>query len=111
MPPEEPHSSWRSALSSRSVSFYRIGGVACEILRRRKFSDFRGRAIRKLQPGPNMDIIYRYDPYKPIVPRQLEDADAAIEMLNRGHERYVTIVTQVHKELVGDHSNGQVVIP
>jgi carbonic anhydrase len=58
-----------------------------------------------------MDIIYRYDPYKPIVPRQLEDADAAIEMLNRGHERYVTIVTQVHKELVGDHSTGQVVIP
>src|SRR5262245_47226287 len=58
-----------------------------------------------------MDIIYRYDPYKPIVPRQLEDATAAIEMLNRGHERYVTIVTQVHKELVGDHSTGQVVIP
>jgi carbonic anhydrase len=58
-----------------------------------------------------MDIIYRYDPYKPIVPRQLEDAAAAIEMLNRGHERYVTIVTQVHKELVGDHSTGQVVIP
>jgi carbonic anhydrase len=58
-----------------------------------------------------MDIIYRYDPYKPIVPRQLEDAAAAIEMLHRGHERYVTIVTQVHKELVGDHSTGQVVIP
>ena len=58
-----------------------------------------------------MDIIYRYDPYRPIVPRQLEDADAAIEMLARGHERHVTIVTQVHRELVGDRSTGPIVIP
>jgi len=58
-----------------------------------------------------MDIIYRYDPYRPIVPRQLEDADAAIEMLARGHERHVTIVTQVHRGLVGDRSTGPIVIP
>ena len=58
-----------------------------------------------------MDIIYRYDPYRPIVPRQLEDADAAIEMLARGHERHVTIVTQVHRELVDDRSTGPIVIP
>ncbi len=58
-----------------------------------------------------MDIIYRYDPYQPIAPRQLEDAAAAIDVLNRGHDRYVTIVTQVHKELVGGHPAGQVVIP
>jgi len=58
-----------------------------------------------------MDIIYRYDPYRPIVPRQLEDADAAIEMLAQGHERHVTIVTQVHRELVGDRSTGPIVIP
>ncbi len=58
-----------------------------------------------------MDIIYRYDPYTPIVPRQLEDADAAIQLLIRGHERHVTIVTQVHRELVGDHSTGPIVIP
>ncbi len=58
-----------------------------------------------------MDIIYRYDPYKPIAPRQLEDAAAAIEILDRGHHRYTTIVTQVHKELTGDHSAGHVVIP
>jgi carbonic anhydrase len=58
-----------------------------------------------------MDIIYRYDPYKPITPRQLEDSAAAIEILDQGHQRYVTIVTQVHNELLGDHSTGQVVIP
>ena len=58
-----------------------------------------------------MDIIYRYDPYRPVAPRQLEDASAAIEILSRGHERYATIVTQVRKELLGDRSGGQVVIP
>jgi carbonic anhydrase len=58
-----------------------------------------------------MDIIYRYDPFKPIVPRQLQDADAAIEVLREGHERYATIVTQVNRELLGHPSAGQVVIP
>jgi carbonic anhydrase len=58
-----------------------------------------------------MDIISRDDPYEPITPRQLEGAAAAIEILERGHERYATIVTQVHKELLGDSSAGQVVIP
>ena len=32
-------------------------------------------------------------------------------ILRQGHDRYTTIVTQVHKELVGDPSSGQVVIP
>ncbi len=60
-----------------------------------------------------MDIIYRYDPYKPMTPRNLADADAAIDVLRQGHDRYTTIVTRVHKEMVGDatSSSGQVVIP
>jgi carbonic anhydrase len=58
-----------------------------------------------------MDIIYRYDPYKPVTSRRLEDSTAAIELLERGHQRYATIVTQVQKELVGDHSTHQVIIP
>lgn len=58
-----------------------------------------------------MDIIYRYDPYLPIVPRQLEDAAAAMEILSQGHDRYTTIVTQVRKELMGGHTAGQIVIP
>lgn len=58
-----------------------------------------------------MDIIYRYDPYTPIVPRQLEDASAAIETLRLGHERYTRIVTQVQREFLGDRSAGQLVIP
>ena len=58
-----------------------------------------------------MDIIYRYDPYKAITGRQLDDSDGAIQILEQGHQRYITIVTQVQKELVGDHSTHQVIIP
>ncbi len=58
-----------------------------------------------------MDIIYRYDPYQAITGRQLEDAAGAIDILEQGHRRYITIVTQVQKELVGDHSTHQVIIP
>ena len=58
-----------------------------------------------------MDIIYRYDPYSTITGRPRDDADAAIAILELGHRRYATIVTQVQKELVGDHSTHQVIIP
>jgi carbonic anhydrase len=58
-----------------------------------------------------MDIIYRYDPYTAITRRQLEDSAAAIDILEQGHRRYLTIVTQVQKELVGDHSTHQLIIP
>ena len=58
-----------------------------------------------------MDIIYRYDPYKAIAGRGHEDSTGAINALERGHDRYVRIVTEVQKELVGDHSTHQVIIP
>ena len=58
-----------------------------------------------------MDIIYRYDPYKAITGRGHEDSAGAIDALERGHDRYVMIVTEVQKELVGDHSTHQVIIP
>src|SRR5579875_3080344 len=132
---------WRSALPAQLVLFYQNGQVTCEIPVVEKFRtvaaggwsagrDARsagvgpssrpaGRASvpaflrghRGLQPRPRMDIIYRYDPYQPIVPRQLEDAAAAIERLIRGHERHITIVTQVHREMTGVHSTEPVVIP
>ncbi len=58
-----------------------------------------------------MDIIYRYDPYTPIVPRQLDDALAAIEALRQGHERYASIVGRVQREFLGEPSEGPLVIP
>jgi carbonic anhydrase len=58
-----------------------------------------------------MDIIYRYDPYTAIPGRRLEDSDGAIDILEKGHRRYVTIVTHVQKELTGDHTTHQYIIP
>lgn len=48
-----------------------------------------------------MDIIYRYDPYSGIQPRQAKDPDAAIRELEEGHRRYRTIVANVQKDLLG----------
>jgi carbonic anhydrase len=58
-----------------------------------------------------MDIIYRYDPYGPLMTRILDTPAAAILALERGHDRFLTILTQVRSELIGDHSARQVVIP
>lgn len=58
-----------------------------------------------------MDIIYRYDPYKPIRIRQLATPDDVIKELETGHRRYVEITRRVHDEMVGNAPVGQIVIP
>jgi len=58
-----------------------------------------------------MDVIYRYDTHKAIIPRQFGDPAEAIQALEQGHSRHIHIVTQVRRELMGDHSSGQVIIP
>ena len=58
-----------------------------------------------------MDVIYRYDTHKAIVPRQLDDPGDAIKALEQGHSRHINIVTQVRRELLGDHWARQVIIP
>ncbi len=58
-----------------------------------------------------MDIIYRYDPFAPLVPRPAMDAERAIRDLGEGHRRFREIVTLVRKELVGSNHPGSIVIP
>jgi len=58
-----------------------------------------------------MDVIYRYDPYQAIEHRPIADAAEAIEYLERGHGRYLNIVTQVHREILGRHTTAEIVIP
>ena len=58
-----------------------------------------------------MDIIYRYDPFAALIPRQSMDARLAIRELEDGHERFRKIVTHVQKELVGSTRPGSIVIP
>jgi carbonic anhydrase len=58
-----------------------------------------------------MDIIYRYDPYSEINPRQAKDLETAIRELEDGHRRFRNIVASVKKELLGASSADAVVIP
>jgi len=58
-----------------------------------------------------MDVIYRYDPYQPIEHRPMADAAEAIDYLERGHERYLNIVNQVHREILGRHTALEIIIP
>jgi carbonic anhydrase len=58
-----------------------------------------------------MDVIYRYDPFEPIVHQPIGDADEAIAYLERGHGRFATIVKQLHREMMGGPAPRQIVIP
>lgn len=58
-----------------------------------------------------MDIIYRYDPFTALVPRQSMDVQGAIRELEEGHQRFRDIVLHVRKELVGNAHPGSIVIP
>ena len=58
-----------------------------------------------------MDIIYRYDPFAPLIPRQSMDAQRAIRELEEGHQRFRNVVMHVQKELVGNARPGSIVIP
>jgi carbonic anhydrase len=58
-----------------------------------------------------MDVVYRYDPFEPIVHQPISDADEALAYLVRGHNRYATIVRQVHREILGGTALEQIVIP
>ena len=58
-----------------------------------------------------MDVIYRYDPFEPIVHQRITDADQALAYLVRGHNRYSHIVNQVHREILGGPAPQQIVIP
>jgi carbonic anhydrase len=58
-----------------------------------------------------MDVIYRYDPFAPLEHRPVTDGDAAIKTLVRGHNRYATIVKQIHREILGGPAVQEIVIP
>ncbi len=58
-----------------------------------------------------MDVIYRYDEFEAIVRQKLSDADEAVAYLARGHNRYSSIVRQVHRAVMGGPAAEQIVIP
>ena len=58
-----------------------------------------------------MDIIYRYEPFAALIPRQAMDAQLAIRELEEGHQRFRAIVMHVQKELVGNARPESIIIP
>jgi carbonic anhydrase len=58
-----------------------------------------------------MDVVYRYNPFEPIVHQPIGDAEEALAYLVRGHNRYSTIVTHVHREILGGPVPEPIVIP
>ncbi|MFN0050863.1 MAG: carbonic anhydrase [Planctomycetales bacterium] len=58
-----------------------------------------------------MDVIYRYDPFQPIGHSGIDDADSAIQTLQRGNEDFVAMARQMQEKLFGSSSEPPVVIP
>ena len=58
-----------------------------------------------------MDVIYRYDPYAPIEPRLVPDADAARNRLIEGNERFVDLVTRMQARTLGGASGEPIIVP
>ena len=57
-----------------------------------------------------MDVVYRYNPFEPILHQPIASADEAAH-LARGHGRYAAIVSHVHREMMGGPGPQQIVIP
>ena len=58
-----------------------------------------------------MDLIYRYDPYQPIVPRRIATSDDARSHLIDGNDQFIDIVTRVRSEFQGTSDGSGLVIP
>ncbi len=58
-----------------------------------------------------MDVIYRYDPFAPIVPRQIPDAKAAIHELIAGNDRLKQLVARMQDRTLGGDVGDPIVIP
>jgi carbonic anhydrase len=58
-----------------------------------------------------VDIIYRFDPHKPLTAPQCPDADAAVDALKRGNRRYVEMADRVRSAAFDGGSNVPLVIP
>jgi carbonic anhydrase len=58
-----------------------------------------------------MDLIYRYDPYQPLTVSTPADAEAALDILRQGNERFVEIVSRMQRATLGEPAESPMVIP
>jgi carbonic anhydrase len=58
-----------------------------------------------------MDLIYRFDPFEPILPRRIDGADAAIQALLEGNAQFAQVVDRLRSEFQGTHDPAPFLIP
>lgn len=58
-----------------------------------------------------MDVIYRYDPFAPIVPRDIPDAASAIDRLLRGNGQFAEMVQAIQRRTLGADEGEPLVLP
>lgn len=58
-----------------------------------------------------MDLIYRYDPFQPVASRPMPDAEAALNALREGNERFTEIVARMQERMLGGAAGEPLVIP
>ncbi|MFN9269645.1 MAG: carbonic anhydrase [Planctomycetaceae bacterium] len=58
-----------------------------------------------------MDVIYRYDPFAPLVPRQVTDTESALARLLGGNQRFGELVGRLQERTMGRGSDEPLVIP
>ncbi len=57
-----------------------------------------------------MDVIYRYDPFAPVVARQIPNAKAAIDALIQGNDQFKKLVTRMQERTLGGDAGDPLVI-
>ncbi len=57
-----------------------------------------------------MDVIYRYDPFAPVVARQIPNANAAIDALIQGNDQFKRLVTRMQERTMGGDAGDPIVI-
>jgi hypothetical protein len=58
-----------------------------------------------------MDLIYRFDPFEPILPRRIDGPDEAIKALLEGNALFARIVDRVRSEFQGNHDPAPFLVP
>lgn len=58
-----------------------------------------------------MDLIYRYDPFQPLVDSTPATVDDALESMRRGNERFVAFLRHMQKATLGQNIDKELVIP
>jgi carbonic anhydrase len=58
-----------------------------------------------------MDLIYRYDPFAPISPRQIPTAEAAVDNLLQGNARFIELVRRMQRHTLDQTNQEPIIVP